>query len=418
MSKLHPKLIDLSLTRITKLLELLGNPQDSLPPTVHVAGTNGKGSTIAFLNAVLKNAGYKVHVYSSPHLVNFNERIRLSGELVNEKRLIELLNFVETINSGEPITFFEITTAAAFVAFATDEADILLLETGLGGRLDTTNVVNSPKLSILTPISYDHQKFLGNNLSEIAREKAGIIKHGVPCVVAQQKFEAMLPIAARAEDLGGPLYVQNEDWFIETKKNHYTYKGAISEWNFPQPNLIGAHQIENAGLALAALDRLVNFQISNKNIEIGINSVSWPGRLQQLKFGPLVSTLPKNWELWLDGGHNPAAAIVLREFISQKWNNKPLHLILGMMESKDSRCFLNSLKDLALSICTLKIPLQKNALSSIKLSKMAAELDIKTEMAASTQDAVNKITNSNSSPARILICGSLYLAGYILQTNG
>jgi len=415
LSELHPKLIDLSLDRIKRLLEILGNPQDFLPPTIHVAGTNGKGSTIAFLRTILEKSGYKVHVYSSPHLVRFNERIYLAGSEIEDKILIRFLNIVEKANANLPITFFEITTAAAFVAFATVPADILIIETGLGGRLDTTNVIKYPVLTVLTPISLDHQKFLGHHLAEISREKAGIIKAGRPCILAQQHPEAIHPIIARAQDVGAPLYSENEDWFLERKNNCFIYHGAKSKLELPLPNLLGYHQVSNCGLAIATLDRLNNFKIPNQNIKEGVKSTTWPARLQNLTKTLLNSELSTNWELWLDGGHNPAAGEAIASFIENNWSDKRLYLISGMMNSKDCKAYFQPIASLIETLYTVKIPGESQSMPAKQLADVGSQLNIKSTPFSSVKRAIEHIKKSNKKTGRILICGSLYLAGYILR---
>ena len=417
LSTLHPKLIDLSLTRVQRLLEKLGNPEKHLPPQIHVAGTNGKGSTIAFLRSILEEAGYKIHIYTSPHLVSYCERIRLAGKVITEEAFLELLNFVEKENAGEPITIFEITTVAAFIAFASTPADLILLETGLGGRLDSTNVIKSPTLSVLTPISIDHQTYLGKDLSSIASEKAGIIKPSIPCVVARQPTIAMQPILARSQDLGSPLYIQDEDWFTEVTNENLLYKGIKTSLSLPLPNLVGQHQIQNAGLALATIDRLNNFRITKNSLAKGITSASWPARLQRLSAGPLFNEIPKNWELWLDGGHNPSAGRALADFITVNWYDKPLHLIVGMLSSKDCKAYLSPLVNLIKTLHTVTIQTESTSMKSKELAKIGYEIGIDSVASISILSAIKQIKNSFSNHSRIIICGSLYLAGEVLRKN-
>ena len=414
LSSLHPKLIDLSLGRVTKLLNKLENPQNFLPPIVHVAGTNGKGSTIAFMRSILEAAGYKVHVYSSPHLLIFNERICLAGKIISDESLLEILTSVEKANGQEPITFFEITTVAAFIAFATSPADILLLETGLGGRLDATNVVKNPLITVLTSISLDHQKFLGTSLAEIAREKAGIIKPGHPCVVGRQSSQSMQSIIARSQDVGSPLYMQDEDWSAYEKSDSLFYSSPTSSWKLPRPNLLGSHQINNCGLAIAALERCPKFQISGKHFEKGVSSAFWPGRLQHLKNSPLISRFSSCWELWLDGGHNPEAGRILSEYIYKNWTEKPLYVICGMIDSKDCKSYLSNFSNHVKVLYTVTIPNQTSSVKASKLALIGESLGLITEAASSPKIAIEKIYSSGPISGRILICGSLYLAGAIL----
>jgi dihydrofolate synthase/folylpolyglutamate synthase len=314
---LHPKRIDavdgntLALDRIERLLAALGNPQDALPPVIHVAGTNGKGSTVATLRACLEAAGFRVHVFTSPHLVRFNERIRIAGTLIDDATLADLLEECERANLGAPITFFEVTTTAAFLAFARTPADFTLLEVGLGGRHDTTNVVRRPLVTAITPVSLDHQAFLGDTIAQIAGEKAGILKPSVPAVIGPQLAEAERVIEARAAALGAPLYRWQREWRAEERAGGMRYEGGRWHLDLPLPSLPGAHQLANAGTAIACLEQLAGGSLSATAIADGLRHIDWPARLQRLQRGPLVEILPRGWELWLDGGHNPAAGEVL-----------------------------------------------------------------------------------------------------------
>src|SRR3989440_8251721 len=305
LTQLHPKKIDLSLARIERLLTALGNPQDELPPVVHVAGTNGKGSTVATLRACLEAGGYRVHAYTSPHLVRFHERIRLASRLIEEDLLLELLEECERANRGEPITFFEITTAAAFLAFARTPADVVLLEVGLGGRLDATNVVRRPAVTAITPVSLDHQAFLGDTVAAIAGEKAGILKPGVTAAIAPQPREAAAVIEARAAAVSAPLYRAQHEWRCDVLGEGMRYEGERWRLDLPLPSLIGAHQVVNSGTAVACLERLSGFDIPTEAIPRGLRHIDWPARLQLLQHGPLVDAVPPDWELWLRCGSNP-----------------------------------------------------------------------------------------------------------------
>ena len=316
LTRLHPKLIDLSLGRIEGLLAALGNPQDRLPPVIHVAGTNGKGSTVATLRACLEAGGWRVHAYTSPHLVRFHERIRLAGELIGEDRLILLLEECEGANRGAPITYFEITTAAALLAFARVPADFVLLETGLGGRLDATNVVKHPAATAITPISLDHQAFLGDTIAAIAGEKAGILKAGAPAVIGPQMPEAAAVFDARAAEIGAPLYRFGREWRCMADNGGMRYEGPHWRCDLPLPSLLGGHQIVNSGAAIACLEQLTAFPIAADTIAQGLRHIDWPARLQRLGRGPLSEALPEGWELWLDGGHNPGAGEVLAAAVS------------------------------------------------------------------------------------------------------
>ncbi len=417
LSGLHPKLIDLSLVRVERLLKVLGDPQDCLAPTVHIAGTNGKGSTVAFLRAILEAADQRVHVYTSPHLVRFNERIRLAGELITEDALSELLEAIEQANAGENITFFEITTAAAFVAFASVPADIVLLETGLGGRLDTTNVIKAPAVTVLTPISHDHHQFLGTTLSSIAREKAGILKPGYPCVVARQPIEAMETIQARAIELGCALYVQDEDWSVRAEGEQLIYEGPRGVRALPKPALPGAHQVNNAGLALAALDRLPRFPVNDDTAAKGLQNASWPGRLHHLTTGPLVDLMPDGSELWLDGGHNASAGEAIATFAKTNWTDKPLYLIGGMLNSKNCDDFLRPLVAVGDTLSAVAIPFEENTVSAPDLADIARSVGLVANNQTSVVEALKTLPLYPNKPARVLICGSLYLAGTVLAEN-
>jgi len=417
---LHPKLIDLSLERVERLLAKMGNPETALPPVVHVAGTNGKGSTVAFMRACLEAAGHSVHAYTSPHLVRFHERIRLAGSLIEEDRLLALLEECEAANDGEPITFFEITTVVAFLAFARIPADVLLLETGLGGRLDTTNVVKRPAVTVITPISHDHHQFLGDNLAGIAREKAGILKPGVVCVVARQVPVAMEVITARAQDIGVPLYREGEDWTVSGTADGLVYESPRGVKTMPVQVLTGEHQTANAGLALAALERLRGFTVDHAALAAGLRNVRWPGRLQRLTQGPLIDPLPADSELWLDGGHNEAAAEAIASQ-AVRWveeDGKPLHLIFGMLNSRIPADFLAPLAAHAASLRAVTIPGEKNAVPAESLAAAAADSGIRATSVPGIEQAVRDIVVEATGPTRILICGSLYLAGTVLAENG
>lgn len=417
---LHPKIIDLSLGRVEALLEKLGDPQNYLPPVVHVAGTNAKGSVIAYMRAILEAEGYGVHVHISPHLVRFAERIRLSGQLISEPDLSELLEGCEKINGDEPITFFEITTCAALVAFASDPADVVLLETGLGGRLDATNVIKQPAVSVITPISLDHQQFLGDSLSAIAREKAGILKRGMPAVIANQPPEAMEAIVAVAEDLGIALYRQGEDWSVHQDGDQLIYENPRGSRSLPLPNLVGPHQVGNAGIALAALDRLLACPTSESAQKAGLTNTEWPGRMQRLKSGPLVEMLPTGYELWLDGGHNEAAAKAISaqaKVWQQDVDPKPLCAVFGMLNSKGPQAFLRPLIDDIAEIKAVVIPGEENALAADDLAFAAKEVGLQASASPSVSAALAQLLESTNKPSRILICGSLYLAGTVLSEN-
>ena len=329
MMTFHPKIIDLTLDRVHRLLAALGHPERSLPPVIHIAGTNGKGSTQAMIRAGLEAMGGRVHAYTSPHLARFHERIRLAGDLISESYLTEILDECMRANGSEEITFFEITTCAAFLAFARTPADWTLLEVGLGGRLDATNVVDQPRLTIITPVSLDHQQYLGETLGEIAGEKAGILKRGTPCVVGPQEEAGLEVIEAKAARLGAPLLVRGQHWHAWEERGRLIFQDENGLLDLPLPNLPGPHQIDNAGAALAALRHLGADEAA---CEAAVTKADWPARMQRLKTGPLVEAAGA-CELWLDGGHNPAGGIAVAATLA-RMPAKPTHLIVGMLNTK------------------------------------------------------------------------------------
>ncbi len=420
---LHPKVIDLVLDRVELLLARLDHPEHKLPPVIHVAGTNGKGSTIAFMAAMLEAAGYRVHVYTSPHLVRFNERITLAGDVIAEHDLAALLEECERVNQGEPITFFEITTCAAFLAFSRVPGDVLLLETGLGGRLDATNMVARPALSIITEISLDHQQFLGDTLSEIAGEKAGIIKPGVPCVMARQVPEVASIIAGVARHNDASLIAEGADWKISPVSGGFIVRSSGQDQYLPKPVLPGAHQYHNGGLAVMALGELSDmFKVSGRDMALGLKTARWPARFQHLVRGPLVNMLPRDWQLWLDGGHNEAAGLMIAGEI-KSWrtdgDERPVHLIFGMLNSKQADTFLKPLASCVASVHTVSIPGEENALSASELAETAKLSGHTVALPQPSVDvALQAIISAQKGAARVLVCGSLYLAGTILAQNG
>jgi dihydrofolate synthase/folylpolyglutamate synthase len=419
LTALHPKVIDLSLGRIERLLEALGNPEQRIPPAIHIAGTNGKGSTVAYLRAILEAAGFSVHVYTSPHLVHFNERIRVAGTIIADAELTALLEECERVNAGEPITFFEITTAAAFLAFSRTPADFTLLETGLGGRLDATNVLRQPLLSALTPISLDHQSYLGETLGEIAREKAGILKPGTPCVVADQEPAAANVIDAESLRIGLATWAEGADWFIAKAGERLNYRSSRQSFTgLPLPALPGPHQIRNAGLAIACIERLLDrFNIPVEAIAQGLRSVEWPARLQRLTQGPLLDLLPPEWELWLDGGHNPAAGKALATHM-RNWRDKPTLAIIGMLDTKDAQGFLQPLSPRVKALRAVPVPdSQHGLLPEILVAAAKAEKIPDAEVCSSVEAALHDLCAHHPTTSRILITGSLYLAGDVLRGN-
>jgi dihydrofolate synthase/folylpolyglutamate synthase len=416
LMRLHPKRIDLSLGRIERLLAALGNPEERLPPVVHVAGTNGKGSVVATLRACLEAGGWRVHAYTSPHLVRFHERIRLAGALIEEEALVALLEECERANGAAPITFFEITTAAAFLAFARTPADIVLLETGLGGRLDATNLVRRPAATAITPISLDHQAFLGPTIAAIAGEKAGILKPGAPAIVAPQPPEAQAVIAQRAAAIGAPLYCWGREWRCLPANGGLRYEGERWHLDLPRPALPGPHQIVNAGTAIACLEQLTGLPVSPQAIAEGLRRIEWPARLQRLGRGPLVAMLPAGWELWLDGGHNPGAGEALAA-MAALWRDRPLHLVTGMLNTKDAAGFLRPLAPYAKTLWAVTIPGEDNALAAEAIAAAAVAVGIAARPAPSLAAALAAIAGERER-GRVLICGSLHLAGVVLADHG
>jgi dihydrofolate synthase / folylpolyglutamate synthase len=422
MKLLHPKLIDLSLGRVERLLAKLGSPHKALPPVVHIAGTNGKGSVTAYLKAILTAAGLRVHVYTSPHLVRFHERIELArapgvSRPIDEADLVDVLSRTQAVNKGDDITQFEITTAAAFLAFAEHAADIVLLEVGLGGRLDATNVIDRPALTVLTPISLDHADKLGSTIEAIAREKAGILKRGVPCVVSQQDDAALDVVTAEAVRVGASLVVWGQDFDAYEQRGRLVVQRPDQLLDLPLPALFGRHQIVNAGTAVAAVQELAGVSVDENAIERGLVSARWPARMQRIDEGPLPSLLRPGSELWLDGGHNPAAG----QFVAQSMADleerapKPLYLVVGMMGLKDAAGFLSAFRGLARHVVTVPIPGAHEApFTPEALAEVAQSVSISSEAASSVEAALRRIDALQPGPKRILITGSLYLAGHVL----
>ena len=411
MMALHPKIIDLTLDRVWRLLAALGHPERDLPPVIHIAGTNGKGSTQAMIRAGLEAEGKRVHAYTSPHLARFHERIRLAGTLISEDALTAVLDECYAANDGGNITYFEITTCAALLAFARTPADYTLLEVGLGGRLDATNVVERPALTVITPVSLDHQQYLGETLPEIAGEKAGIIKRGVPCVVGPQEDDGLAVIEARAARLGAPLLAYGQHWHVGTEAGRMVYQDETGLLDLPLPNLPGAHQVMNAGAALAALRHL---GIGPEACEAAVTRAEWPARMQRLKHGPLVAAAGGS-ELWLDGGHNPAAGVALADHLASL-PKRPTHLVCGMLNTKDIAGYLAPLAAVTDSLTAVSIPGEANTLPAETTAAAARAVGLPATEAASVAEAIAAIT-ARHPEGRILICGSLYLAGTILREN-
>ncbi|MEE2745796.1 MAG: folylpolyglutamate synthase/dihydrofolate synthase family protein [Pseudomonadota bacterium] len=416
LSRYHPKKIDLSLGRVIRLLKKLGDPQLKLPPVIHVAGTNGKGSTIAFMRAICEAAGLAVHTYTSPHLIKFNERIHISGQSVSNYYLLELIDECESANGNNAITFFEITTAIAFLAFSRTPADLVLLETGLGGRMDATNVIPHPAVTVLTPISLDHESFLGANIINIAAEKAAIMRNNTPCIVAAQSTKVADVINQSGKDIGAIISSQGRDWDYKITKDHFTVETQRRKSTYPLPNLRGNHQLQNATQAISCLDYAPTTKIPNTAIRKGLISVEWPGRLQQLRSGELFEVLPPKWEIWIDGGHNPGAGDIIADQANQ-WSDKPLFAIIGMTKSKNPREFLSSFSTFVIAVIAVKIPNEKSSFSAKSLCRLLQGSKPSAGSASSLSSAIIKLAKITAEPSRILICGSLYLMGHILSKN-
>jgi dihydrofolate synthase/folylpolyglutamate synthase len=420
---LHPKRIDLSLGRVERLLAALDHPERRLPQLIHVAGTNGKGSTVAFMRAVLEAAGKSVHVYTSPNLVRLNERFRLGreggGKFVSDAELAEALNECEAKNGDAPITVFEIETAAAFLLFSCNPADVLLLEVGLGGRLDATNVVERPLASIITRVSIDHREFLGDTLELIAAEKAGILKHEVPAVIADQAREALAVIERQAARMRAPLSIAGENWTATEERGRLVYQDDDGLLDLPAPRLYGRHQFENAGTAIAAL-RASGLKLPAAAFETGMTRVEWPARMQRLSHGKLLSLLPAESELWLDGGHNADGGRVIAAALAdlEERVSRPLVLIVGILSTKDSEGFLRNFSGLARRVITVPIH-QDKAVPAAELAEIAGSVGIPSMSRDTVESALTVAGRLDLSPApRVLITGSLYLAGEVLAANG
>jgi dihydrofolate synthase/folylpolyglutamate synthase len=421
---LHPKKIDLSLGRIERLLEAIGRPDLALPPTIHVAGTNGKGSTLAFLRAMLEASGARVHVYTSPHLLRFNERIRLAspggGRLVDDDALREALELCERANGAKPITFFEITTAAAFHLFANTPADWLLLETGLGGRFDATNVITAPKAAIVTSVSLDHQEFLGDTVEKIAYEKAGIFKRGAPAIIGFQSDSVRDVLVREARRVGAPVFVAGEDFHIYEENGRLVFEDARGLLDLPAPRLPGRHQHQNAAAAIAAL-RAVAPQVQTSAIDAGLLRADWPARLQRITRGAVVELALSGAEIWIDGGHNEDGGRVLAEAMAEfeEKTPRPLALICGAQTTKDVAALLRHFVGLAREVIAVPVEGEHKSWPPEEVAAAARAQGIPSRAAASVEEALALIRQTSfAQPPRILIAGSLYLAATVLTLNG
>jgi dihydrofolate synthase/folylpolyglutamate synthase len=425
LSALHPQRIDLSLDRMHRLLAALGHPEQNMPPVIHVAGTNGKGSTVAYLRAILEAASLRVHTFTSPYLVRINECYRLGraggGALVGDDELTAALEHCERVNAGEPITIFEAQTAAAFGLFAEHPADVCLLEVGLGGRLDSTNVIASPLASVITPVSMDHMDYLGSSLSAIAGEKAAIIKRGVPVISAEQAADAMTVIETQARRMRAPLFAAGQEWHVSVERGRLVYQDDRGLMDLAAPKLFGRHQFDNAGLAIATLRALDRLKIGHAAFEAGIVNADWPARMQRLASGRLVELGPKGCEIWLDGGHNAEGGRVAAAALGdlEERVSRPLVVICGMMANKDASAFLTNFAGLTRHIMAVDIHGRGEAMSPDRLADAARALGMRVEVSGSIEAALRTLANlAYEVPPRILITGSLYLAGHVLALNG
>jgi dihydrofolate synthase / folylpolyglutamate synthase len=421
LNALHPKRIDLSLDRVQRLLAALDHPERKLPPLIHVAGTNGKGSTVAFLRAILEAGGLRVHAYTSPHLVRFNERFRLAGTLVSDAELGAALEECERANASEPITVFEVTTAAGMLLFSRHAADVLLMEVGLGGRLDATNVVDAPLATIITRISMDHTDFLGDTLEKIAFEKAGIFKRDVPAITASQSRDVLAVLERQAARLKAPMKIAGEHWTATEERGRLVYQDDNGLLDLPAPKLNGRHQFENAGLAIAALRAIPQFKVPPAAFEAGMSKVEWPARLQRLTSGRLVDLAPPGSELWLDGGHNPDGGRAVAAGLADLEERvpRPLVLIVGMLATKDNAGFIGNFAGLARRLIAVPVPGSEKAVPAAELADLARTLGLSSTSRENLDDALDAVRKLDlEPPPRILITGSLYLAGDVLRENG
>ena len=418
---LYQRRMDLTLDRMWRILERLDHPERRMPPAIHVAGTNGKGSTIAYLRAILEAAGLRVHVFTSPHLVRINERYRLAGELVSDAELIEALEHCERVNGGEPITVFEVETAAGFHLFAKHPADVVLLEVGLGGRGDSTNVVEKPLATVITPVAMDHMEMLGDTLGKIAAEKAGIIKRGVPLISALQQTEAEIVIEQRAKELRAPMHIGGRHWQVSVERGRLVFQDERGLLDLPTPRLFGRHQFDNAGLAIAALRSIESLTVPTAAFETGITKAEWPARMQRLASGALVKLAPAQSEVWLDGGHNADCGRVVAAALGdlEERVSRQLVVIVGMMSNKDAGGFLANFAGMTRHIIAVPIPDHENAYTPSALADAGRHLGMRIETSPSVAEALRSIARlSYETPPRILITGSLYLAGEVLRENG
>lgn len=410
--------INLGLSRVKELLARLHHPEDKLPPTIHIAGTNGKGSTLAYLKSIFEYSGHSAHRYISPHITRFNERITIAGEEISDEYLYEVMEQTRIACGDLQTTFFEGTTAGAFVAFSKTPADILLLETGLGGRLDATNVIEKPILTIITPISDDHMEYLGDTIAKIAGEKAGIIKEGVPCIIGWQTREAFDVLKNKCVEMNAPYYAWGEHWDFEVTKNGFNFIDLETQeiFSFPQPSLFGLHQIMNAACAVAAI-RVLEFEVGYESICQGLENTFWPARMQKITSGVLYKMLPEGFELWVDGAHNNNGAQMVSATIENLWQDKPTYLVNGRTGNRDITSFLEHFKGKVEAVYGIKVQSEPLGELAINIVNGAKNLGFTAFECDDITHAIKTVLSHSPKPARILVCGSLYLAGDVLLAN-
>ena len=420
---IHPKGFDLSLGRMLRLLQALGDPHKKIPPVIHVAGTNGKGSTIAYCRAILEAAGLGVHVHTSPHLVNWHERFRLAqsggGQLATDAVLADAIDRVAQANGGEPITVFEILSATMFVLFSEHPADYCLIEVGLGGRFDATNVIEQPAACVIAPVALDHQSYLGDTLDKIAFEKAGIIKPGAKIIIGEQQEAALEVIERKAQECKALVYVAGQDFDYHSQAGRFIYQDGDGLLDMPMPRLIGEHQLANASLAIATI-RAIGIPANNAQFETAMNTVSWPGRMERLKAGAIVDQLGSQWEIWVDGGHNPAAGLVVAQELNRqnKLNPLPTTMICGMLNTKEPTGYFQAFEGVVNNIITVPIQSSDAGIDALELAKIASETGLVAKASNSLNNVVAELKSSDKkSRQRVIFAGSLYLVGDVLREN-
>ncbi len=420
LSEIHPKGFDLSLDRISDLLEKLGRPQDKLPPVIHVAGTNGKGSTLAFTRAILEAQGYKVHVHTSPHLVNWHERYRLAGTLVSDDVLADAIQRVADANDNKPITVFELLSAVMFVLFSEHEADFALVEVGLGGRFDATNVIPKPLVCAIAPVALDHQAYLGDTIEKIAFEKAGIIKHKVPVAVGCQQDEARKTIEEVARKNGSSIVIAGQDFDAYRDATGFVYQDEDGLLDLPLPKLSGEHQLDNAALAMAAI-RLAQIKISPEAFAEGMLNVTWPGRLEKLPVGKISEMLSPDADIWIDGGHNPSAGEAISSELQRQnaGTQRKTLMICGMINTKEPFGYFKPFEKLDAEVFAIPVAMSEAGIPPEELAKVAKSAGLKTQSFASLEDAIMEASQylKETPDMRVLFCGSLYMVGEVLDLN-